>query len=153
MIHLRKRFCKICSACLESYTSTPVPFYSPQGIIDSIVRSTFEKGDVETAIQLLKQFLDTYPAGPLTQPAMMLLGASHSEQGDYKQAARAYLEGYSFDIKSARASDSLLNLGLALNKHGEAEAACITLSEVVLKFPDTEQAADALSAREELACT
>ena len=60
-------------------------------------------------------------------------------QRDYRAAANQFLENYTADPNGARAPDSLLKLGTALNGLGEREAACSSLEEFfeleVFNFP------------------
>ena len=66
-----------------------------------MAQKSFEEERYGDAIQILNRFSQTYPDSPLAAEAMVLRGASHEASGDYKSAARAYLESFSTFPKSA----------------------------------------------------
>ncbi len=90
-------------------------------------------GDAE---QGFSSFLEKYPRHSLAGAAQYWLGETHYVQGDYRTAAKNFLSGYQNYPKSRRAPDSLLKLGLALNKMGEKERACASLGAVSSEFPN-----------------
>jgi TolA-binding protein len=56
-------------------------------------------------------------------------------KGDYQQAAQNFLAGYKTYPKSRRAADSLLKLGISLNKMGETQQGCAALNTVADAYP------------------
>jgi TolA-binding protein len=83
---------------------------------------------------------------------MVLRGASHESSGDYKSAARAYLESFSTFPKSPVAPKALVSLGNALVLLGQTDAGCQTLSQVDIRFPGSEYAQQAIARMTELQC-
>lgn len=98
---------------------------------ESLVRRQF--GEAE---QGFRSFLEKYPDHNLAGTAQYWLGETYFTQGDYRQAAQNYLAGYKTYPKSRRAADSLLKLGMSLNKLGQTEKACATLGAVGDQFPN-----------------
>lgn len=82
-----------------------------------------------------RNFLGKYPDHSLAGSAQYWLGETFYVQGDSKQAAQNFLEAYKKYPKSRRAPDSLLKLGMALNKMGQKEQACAALNSVGAEFP------------------
>lgn len=115
-------------------------------------RNMLAEGDAVSSVELLNSFTRTYPGGPLTQEAYFLLGQAHTEIGENKLAARAYLESYSHNADGRQAPDALFQLGLALHRLGQPFEGCLTLSEVQARFPDTAAADAASQAHGELTC-
>jgi TolA-binding protein len=67
-------------------------------------------------------------------------------QGRYKQAAQSFLTGFQDFPKSRKAPDSLLKLGLSLNRMGQKQQACAALLTVSEKFPKAAEAKKRASA-------
>ena len=80
-------------------------------------------------------FLTKHPDHSLAGSAQYWLGETFYVQGDSKQAAQNFLEAYKKYPKSRRAPDSLLKLGMALNKMGQKDQACAALNSVGTEFP------------------
>jgi tol-pal system protein YbgF len=102
---------------------------------EALLRRQF--GDAESGF---KRFLTTYPDHNLAGSAQYWLGETYYAQGDYKAAAQNFLNGYQKYAKSRRAPDSLLKLGLALNKLGQKEQACSFLGSVSGEYPKAVEA-------------
>ena len=115
-------------------------------------KASFDKGEFETAAEQFRDFTETYQGGPLAGVAHLLRGEALSELGMKSDAARAYLESYSGTPDGPTAPVSLLKLGLALDGLGQGQEACITLSEVLLRFPGTDASVDAQQARTDMSC-
>ena len=60
--------------------------------------------------------------------------------GDYRQAAQSFLKGYREYPKSRKAADSLLKLGLSLNRLGQKEQACAAFTQLGGQFPKAAEA-------------
>jgi tol-pal system protein YbgF len=82
-----------------------------------------------------RTFLTKYPEHSLAGSAQYWLGETFFVQGDSRQAAQNFLEAYKKYPKSRRAPDSLLKLGMSLNKMGQKEQACAALGSVGTEFP------------------
>ncbi len=87
-----------------------------------------------------RKFLQTYPDHSLAGSAQYWLGESYFAQGDFRTAAQNYLHGYQKYPKSRRASDSLLKLGMSLNKLGQKDQGCAALSNVGTEYPKSVEA-------------
>lgn len=83
-----------------------------------------------------EDFLRKHPSDPLAGNAQYWLGETHYVRGQYKQAANAFLKGYQAYARSAKAPDSLLKLGMALDRLGQKDASCQSFGELVTKFPN-----------------
>ena len=80
-------------------------------------------------------FLQKYPEHSLAGSAQYWLGETFYVQGDFKSAAAHFLRGYKTYPKSRRAPDSLLKLGISLNRLGQGEQACAALAAVNTEYP------------------
>jgi TolA-binding protein len=72
--------------------------------------------------------------------------------GDTREAARAYLESFSADPQGPLAPQALFRLGRSLGALNQTSEACVTLSEVSIRFPADPAAAQAEETRRALAC-
>ena len=81
------------------------------------------------------EFLGQFPNHDLSGNAQYWLGETHYVRGQYRQAANAYLKGYQSYGRSQKAPDSLLKLGMSLDRLGQKEAACSSLGELGTRFP------------------
>ena len=98
-------------------------------------------------------FTQTYPEGPLSAAAHLYRGLSLDGIGDTGQAARAYLTAFSANPDGAEAPAALFQLGLSLNALGQKSQACVTLSEVGVRFPGDVMAERADTARARIGCS
>ncbi|MFM8746759.1 MAG: tol-pal system protein YbgF [Aestuariivirga sp.] len=80
-------------------------------------------------------FLQKYPEHSLAGSAQYWLGETFYVQGDFKSAAAHFLRGYKTYPKSRRAPDSLLKLGISLNRLGQGDQACAALAAVNTEYP------------------
>lgn len=102
---------------------------------ESLLRRQF--GDAEVGF---RGFLEQHRGHSLAGNAQYWLGETYYVQGDYKQAAQAFLSGYRDFPKSRKAADSLLKLGLSLNRLGQKEQACAAYMQVGSQFPKAAEA-------------
>ena len=110
------------------------------------------KGDFRAAADQLKAFTETYPGSPLSAEALLLRGDALTQLGDIPNAARSYLDSFSGTPNGSFAPDALLRLGQSLGTLGQGPEACVTLKEVGVRFPGTDQAAQATTSMQGLAC-
>ena len=75
------------------------------------------------------------PSDPQAAYAEFWLGESHLQQGEYRDAANAFLAVYKTSPDSAKGPDALLKLGVSLSALGEQAAACATLAELGRRYP------------------
>ena len=102
----------------------------------SAAKRALDMEDGALASSLLSAFVLAYPDGPLTVEARFLQGAALSLQGDHQNAARSYLKSFSSAPDSPFAAQSLYGLSVSLNALGQTEQACLTLSEIQIRYPD-----------------
>ena len=97
---------------------------------EALLRRQF--GEAEAGF---RSFLAKYPDHSLAGSAQYWLGETFYVQGDSRQAAQNFLQAYKTYPKSRRAPDSLLKLGMSLNKMGQKEQACAAFNSVGTEFP------------------
>jgi len=102
---------------------------------ESLLRRQFNDAEVG-----FRGFLEQHRTHSLAGNAQYWLGETYYVQGDYKQAAQAFLSGYRDFPKSRKAADSLLKLGLSLNRLGQKEQACAAYMQVGSQFPKAAEA-------------
>ncbi|MDG3042030.1 tol-pal system protein YbgF [Roseicyclus marinus] len=115
--------------------------------------AAYESGDYATAAQLFEAFTQTYPGGPLSAEAHFLRGRAEAEQASWSRAARAYLDAFTANPEGPRAPAALVNLGTSLGQLGQTDEACLTLSEVGLRYPGDPATSEAEAARLRLGCS
>ncbi len=96
--------------------------------------SNIQSAKYEKAESDFKQFLNQYSNHPLAANAQYWLGETHYVRGDYKQAAKAFAQGYQDFPKSSKTADSLLKLGLSLSHLGKKDHACLSLRQLQKEF-------------------
>lgn len=114
-------------------TDTPESLYERS--YESLLRRQF--GEAEGGF---RTFLERHREHSLAGNAQYWLGETYYVQGDFKQAAQSFLGGYQEFPKGRKAADSLLKLGLSLNRLGQKEQACAALATVGEKFPRAAEA-------------
>jgi tol-pal system protein YbgF len=82
-----------------------------------------------------KMFLDRHRDHPLVSDAHYWLGETYYVQGDYKQAAQSFLDGYRGYPEGRKAPDTLFKLALSLQQLEQRSQACSTFAEVAKKYP------------------
>lgn len=143
--------------------STPVPLggVEPQNEVISSERQAFSdakkalsEGDGSTASTLLVAFLNSFPDGPLSSEARYLQGEALAMQGDYQNAARAYLSGFSGAPDSVYAPRSLFGLSVSLFELGQGDQACLTLAEIQIRYAniDADLARNIVEQRRAMTC-
>mgnify|MGYP001820950473 CR=1 FL=1 len=116
-------------------------------------KMAFDNAEFETAAGRFQVFTDTYQGGPLTGLAHLMRGESLQKIGKTSSAARAFLESYSGTPDGPTAPTALLKLGLSLDGLGQRQEACITLSEVTMRFPQSDASVEAQAARAGMGCS
>lgn len=97
-------------------------------------------------------FTQSYPGSPLTPAADFHRGKALDGLGDTREAARAYLASFTGDATGETAPNALFELGAALGRLGQVDQACITLSEVSVRFPGGDLVAPAQVEMAALGC-
>ena len=90
-------------------------------------------GDYAGAETGFRRFLETHPNDPLSANAQFWIGESLYARKKYRDAADAFLKGYTDYPDSSKVTDSLLKLGLSLKGLGQTEAACATSARGALR--------------------
>jgi TolA-binding protein len=88
----------------------------------------------------------------LAVEAYLLRGEALSQTGDWQPAARAYLEAFSLAPNGTRAPGALVSLGKSLGQLGQTSEACLTLTEVGVRFPGAPEIATAQAEQAALGC-
>lgn len=101
-------------------------------------------GHYDLAEETFKAWLAAYPGDPQAIDAQFWLGESHLQQGEYRDAANAFLVVYNTAPESIKGPDSLMKLGMSLSALGEKTAACATFAELGKRYP---QSAESLMSR------
>ena len=97
--------------------------------------AALEDGNFGRTIELLAGFNDSYPGSPLTPRVNLTRGLAYEGQGNNREAARAYLNSFVADNTGPTAPEALLRLGTTLGLLGQEQEACLTLDEVIGRFP------------------
>lgn len=96
-------------------------------------------GDYGLAEETFKMWLAAFPSDPQAVDAQFWLGESHLQQGEYRDAANAFLNVYKTAPDSIKGPDSLMKLGVSLSALGEKDAACGTFAELGRRYPQGSQ--------------
>ena len=94
-----------------------------------------KKGNYQEAEVALKAFLEKYPEDTLAGNAQYWLGETDYVQGSYDQAAVCFAEGFKKYKDGAKGPDTLLKLGLSLEKMDKKQEACTAFRNVEKTFP------------------
>ncbi len=127
---------------------------SPERQAFNDAKKALEAGDAAAAASQLAAFLGNFPDGPLTSEVRFLQGEALAMQGDYQNAARSYLSGFSGAPDGAFAPRSLYGLSVSLFELGQGEQACLTLAEIQIRYTDIDEALsrDIIEQRGAMAC-
>lgn len=101
------------------------------------------QGDHAAAAQQFQTFAQNYPGSPLETQALLMQGRAHENNGDTREAARAFLEAYTGNQTGPQAPEALFRLGRALGKLAKISEACVTLGEVLVRHPGSDAAIQA----------
>lgn len=116
-------------------------------------RAAYDAGDYATAASGFAAFTETYPGSPLSAEAHFMRGEAQAQQGAWNLAARAYLDSFTTDTNGARAPVALTSLGISLGRLGQLEEACVTLGEVITRYPGSGAVSQAQSEMARLGCS
>lgn len=114
--------------------------------------AALENGNFSDAARQFEEFNRTYPGGPLAVAAELRRGEALDGLGDTREAARAYLEGFRNDQQGPLAGEALFRLGRALGQLGQTNEACVTLSEVGVRFPGNAAVLQAQDEMQRIGC-
>lgn len=109
-------------------------------------------GDFRGAADLLATFGETYPGSPVAADAAFIRGQAYEQLGEMTNAARGYLDAFSTAPEGPIAPQALTRLGKSLAAIGQQRDACVTLGEVAVRFPSSDQVLEAQSAMRNIGC-
>lgn len=153
------------TSTLGGDVTTPGPVRPVAPAAPEVELAIGERGDFEAAVAALDEaryreaadgfsrFLDAYPGSPLSAQAFVSRGKALAGLQDTREAARAYLAGFSADPTGPVAAEALALLGGSLGTLGQVDQACLTLAEVSIRFPKAEAVGEARAEMEALGCT
>jgi tol-pal system protein YbgF len=111
------------------------PTASPQDLYDQAF-AKLRNADYQNADAAFQAFLAQYPTDPLAGNAQYWRGQIAFAQGKYDAAAPLFFDAYQKYPKSAKASESLLKLGMAMNQLGKKKEACAAFDRFNSEYPD-----------------
>ncbi|MDX1780947.1 MAG: tetratricopeptide repeat protein [Thalassovita sp.] len=115
--------------------------------------TAMNEGRAADAVSMFERFLDAYPGSPLTAQVHLKRGDGLDTLGEKTGSARAYLDSFSAAPSGPVAAEALFKLGRALGQLGQTSEACVTLSEVGVRFPGAAVVTDAEAERARLGCS
>ena len=104
------------------------------------------------AKKAFEEFIDINNNNSLSGSASYWIGEIIYLNGDYKEAALTFAEAYQNYPESIKAPDILLRLSKSLSKIGKLDQSCITLNELIIKYPDSKLFTKAKSESKLLEC-
>lgn len=131
----------------SSSASMSLPEGTPE-VQYEYARGLLKQGRYGEARAAFEEFLKVHPNDELSGNAQYWLGETYYAQGQYKNAADAFLNGYTTYKDSQKAPDSLLKLGMTMVVLGQKDAACSVFGELGNKFPNASPAIVARAQRE-----
>ena len=96
----------------------------------------------------LRAFIKAHGDDPLASNARFWLGDTYYVRGQFREAAKTFLQGYKADPKGAKAPDDLLKLGMSLARLEKKKDACVTFTKLKKDFPDAPDRIKKAAARE-----
>ena len=115
-------------------------------------KAAADAGDNARAAALFGTFLQAYPGGPLSSEAQFRRAEAQGATGDWSGAAHSYLDAFSGAPQGPLASRALFGLANSLRQRGNVAEACLTLTEVVSRYPGSAEAAEVPSQRQAFGC-
>ncbi|WP_323779891.1 tol-pal system protein YbgF [Leisingera sp.] len=111
------------------------------------------EGLFQDAAEKFAAFNQAYPGSPLAPAAEFSRGKALDGLGDTREAARAYLAAFTGNSAGPVAPKALFELGAALGRLGQSDQACVTLSEVGVRFPGAAEEGEAAAEMAKLGCS
>ena len=115
------------------------PLDDPQALYERALND-LQLGNYGGARVDFASLVERFPSHKMAGHAQYWLGETFYVQRQYKQAAQAFLVGYTTYAASKKAPDSLLKLGMTLTALGEKKTGCDAFAELNAKFPDAPSA-------------
>ena len=136
---------------IDKVTSEPELAVGEKADFDA-ASDALANGEYELATDLFQRFSNTYPDSPLNAKALLSRGIAFEELGELKSAARAFLNSYTDFPESGVAPEVMFRLGQTLVDLGQIDAGCQILSQVQIRFPESQETVLALDAMNDLQC-
>lgn len=118
-----------------------------------LATAAYQAGKYAEAAERFERFAQTYTGGPLTGDALYWRGSALAALGDWKPAARSFLDSFSGSPKGTHAADALRQLGVALAQLGKKPEACQTLAAVNERYPGSPTVVMAQNDMSSLGCS
>ena len=125
-----------------------IPAAQPASDDFELGAAALKDGQLEAAEQRFRSYLDKHPNDRLSADATFFLGESYFRRSRAREAAEQYLKVSTDFPKASRAPESLVKLGLSLEKLGAKEQACAAFGEVGRKYPSAGSTVRASAERE-----
>lgn len=97
--------------------------------------ASFAQKDYDQAEMGFRRFLQSNPRDGLVPEATFWLGETYLQRGRFREAAEQFLSVSADFPSAAKAPDSMLRLGMALNGLGARDRACAVFAELDRKYP------------------
>ncbi len=123
------------TGALTSPAEPVLPEGSPQVQYDFALDLMLDKNDYATAEKALQEFLQRHAGHRLAGNAYYWLGETHYVRKEFREAALAYGQGFRKHLRSSKAPDTLLRLGMALAELGKRKEACTAFKTLAERFP------------------
>ena len=112
-----------------------LPAGMPKAQYDYALSLMLKQQDFAKAETALKSFIETNPNDRLTGNAHYWLGETFYVRKSYQDAAFAFAEGFQKYPAGNKAPDSLLKLGMSLDRLEKRREACMAYSRLLSTFP------------------
>lgn len=112
-----------------------LPAGTPQKQYDYALSLMLKQQDFAKAETALKAFIEQNPKDKLTGNAYYWLGETYYVRKSYQDAAFSFAEGFQTFPKNNKAPDSLLKLGMSLERLKKRKEACTAYSRLLSTFP------------------
>jgi tol-pal system protein YbgF len=110
------------------------PAGTARALFDQAI-GALNRREYSAAESYFQQFLDQYPADPLSGSAQYWFGETAFVSGEYKTAAERFLKTFNTYPTTEHAPDALLKLAISLRRLGNNTDACATFSELQRRYP------------------
>ena len=125
------------SAAPPVATSSTMPPVADEQAAYNQAFDALKTSDYPAAISGFRQFLTVYPTSELAENAQYWLGEAYYVTRDYEQAAEAFGK---VGPDSRKSADAMLKLGFSQYELKRYREARTTLTDVTLRFPDSDAA-------------
>lgn len=124
--------------------ASALPAGTPQSQYDYALSLMLKQQDFAKAETALKAFIEQNPKDKLTGNAYYWLGETYYVRNSYQEAAFSFAEGFQTFPDNNKAPDSLLKLGMSLDRLEKRKEACTAYARLLTTYP---KAAPRLKAR------